>query len=175
MVAEMIVIISQQQFVQITCALIIFTTIFVLARAIVQLFKRRTMEVQDYIIYAAYMLFLVMTICYLIMAPKIYKIADLTNGLIPPWEGVQDDIIFYMRMMLVTTSLFWIALWSVKLSLLALYKKLMIGLPLIYIRLWWAVLSFCLVVGNLLVSRYSFAYKSPVVGRMSSLICYGLS
>jgi hypothetical protein len=140
------VFIPQRRFIQTASAMISLTSTFVIARVYVQYTKRKTMEVHDYFVYTAYILFLVMTTCYLVMIPELYIISDLTSGQIEPWEGLQDRIIFHMRMMLVTTSLFWISLWMVKLSLLALYKKLMIGLPSVYLRAWWAVLGFCIIV-----------------------------
>lgn len=66
-------------------------------------------------------------------------------GALAAWPTLKEDFILYIRLMFVTTTLFWLALWSVKISLLVLYKKLMEGLPAIYIRMWWAVFIFCLV------------------------------
>tara|TARA_R110002003_G_scaffold244_19_gene17581 strand:- start:2015 stop:2689 length:675 start_codon:yes stop_codon:yes gene_type:complete len=142
-------IISERQFVQVAYAMIFLASTFCLARSAIQVWKRKPMEMQDYLIYFAFMCFLAMSICYLVIVPKIYKIGRVTLGLVEPWPTMLNDIIHYIRMMFVTTTLFWIALWSVKLSLLALYKQLMEGLPRIYMRLWWALFAFCLVVSAL--------------------------
>ncbi|KAF2026756.1 hypothetical protein EK21DRAFT_103018 [Setomelanomma holmii] len=138
-------IISEKRFVQIAYAMVILASVFCLARLTIQIWKRKKMEMPDYLIYFAFICFLTMSICYFMIVPKIYKIGRVSLGLIEPWPTMLEDIIHYIRMMFVTTTLFWIALWSVKLSLLALYKKLMEGLPRVYMRLWWALFIFCLV------------------------------
>lgn len=106
------------------------------------------MELQDYLVYTAFTLFLTMSICYLVIIHKIYMIGEVVNGLVDPWPSMKADILTYVRIMFVTTTLFWLSLWSVKLSLLALYRKLLEGLPEVYMRLWWGVFSFCLVVSG---------------------------
>ena len=145
-------IISEQRFVEVSYAMIILASFFVLARVGIQIWKRKSMELQDYLVYFAFVCFLTMSVCYLVIVPKIYKIGRVTLGIIKPWPTMLDDVVVYVRMMFVTTTLFWIALWSIKLSLLVLYKKLMEGLPKMYIRLWWALFIFCLVVSILLDS-----------------------
>ena len=126
--------------------MVVFASLFVLARVGIQVWKRKGMELQDYLIYIAFIFFLTMSICYLVIIHKVYMIGKVTVGLIAPWPTIKTDIIIYVRMMFVTTTLFWFSLWSVKLSLLTLYKKLMDGVPKVYMRLWWAVFLFCLVV-----------------------------
>ncbi|KAF1847783.1 uncharacterized protein K460DRAFT_426592 [Cucurbitaria berberidis CBS 394.84] len=125
--------------------MIVLASIFVFARVGIQAWQRKAMEAQDYLIYFAFIFFVGMTICYLAIIPKIYMIGKVTEGLRAPWETMQADVVLYIRMMFVTSTLFWFSLWSVKLSLLALYRKLMEGLPRVYLRLWWAVFIFCLV------------------------------
>jgi hypothetical protein len=139
-------IISERRFVDTSYAMVIIASVFILVRIGIQLWKRSRMELQDYLIYFAFICFFTMSVCYLVIVPKIYQIGRVTLGVIKPWPTMMDDIVRYVRMMFVTTTLFWIALWSVKLSLLALYKKLMEGLPRVYMRLWWALFIFCLVV-----------------------------
>jgi hypothetical protein len=148
MVATYTELVSERRFVETTSAMVIVASVFLFARTSIQFWKRSRMELQDYLISFAYVCFLVMSICYLIVIPKIYKIGRATLGVIPPWPTMGEDVIVYVRMMFVTTTLFWISLWSVKLSLLALYKKLMQGLPNIYMRLWWALFVFCIVVSD---------------------------
>ncbi|KAH7080992.1 hypothetical protein FB567DRAFT_117299 [Paraphoma chrysanthemicola] len=138
-------IISEPQFIRVVYAMVILATAFSLARLGIQVWKRKWMEMQDYLIYFAFVCFLAMSISYLVIVPQIYKIGRVTLGLIEPWPTLLDEVVNYIRMMFVTTTLFWISLWSVKLSLLSLYKKFMEGLPKIYMRLWWALFVFCLI------------------------------
>ncbi|OAL04822.1 hypothetical protein IQ06DRAFT_313933 [Phaeosphaeriaceae sp. SRC1lsM3a] len=137
--------ISEQRFIWVSALMIILASIFVLARIGIQIWRRKKMYLQDCLVYCAYIFFLTMSICYLIIVPNIYRIGRVTVGRIEPWPAFAEDVIVYVRLMFVTTSLFWLSLWFVKLSLLALYKNLMDGLPMMYIRLWWALFVFCLI------------------------------
>jgi hypothetical protein len=165
MVATYTELVSERRFIETSSAMVIIASVFVFARTGIQLWKRSRMELQDYLMYFAFACFFTMSICYLIVVPKIYKIGRVTLGVIPPWPTMMEDIIVYVRIMFVTTTLFWISLWLVKLSLLALYKKLMEGLPKIYMRLWWALFMFCILVSvirayfslSLLIYKQSFA------------------
>ena len=154
--------VSERQFHEVTYSLVVLASLFTVARAAIQIGNRKAMLVQDYMLYAAYACFLAMSICYLVIIPTIYKIGRVKNGLMAPWNTMAEDVVIYIRIMFFTTVFFWLSLWLVKLSLLALYKKLLTGLPLVYVRLWWAVFIFCLTVSPffcayslLLMSMYS--------------------
>jgi hypothetical protein len=138
--------ITKQQFIQVTCSMLVLGSAFVAARVSMQLWKRKVMELQDYFLYAAYVFFLAMSICFLVMVPRLFAIAEVTAGIIEPYPTMANDVILYFQAMFASTTLFWLTLWSVKLSLLALYKKMMEGLQGIYMRLWWTVFGFCIVV-----------------------------
>lgn len=141
--------VSEKHFHEVTYAMVVLASLFTAGRIGVQIWKRAAMQLQDYLIYTAYLFFLAMSICYLVIVPTIYKIGRVSNGSMPPWPTMATDLVLYIRIMFVTTTLFWLSLWLVKLSLLALYKKLLTGLPIMYIRFWWAVLVFCLIVSCL--------------------------
>ncbi|ORX94634.1 hypothetical protein BCR34DRAFT_629167 [Clohesyomyces aquaticus] len=138
-------IVSERQFKRISYPIIVLASSLIVSRVGIQIWKRKRFELQDSLVYFAFIFFLTMSVCYLIIIPKIYKIGKVSVGLIAPWPTIQDDILVYLRLMFVTNTLFWFSLWSVKLSLLCLYKQLLEGLPRVYMRLWWAVFTFCLV------------------------------
>lgn len=138
--------VSERRFYEVTYSLVVLASLFTVARAAIQIWKKKAIQAQDYLLYSAYACFLAMSICYLVIIPTIYKIGRVTNGLMAPWNTMAEDVVVYIRIMFFTTVFFWLSLWLVKLSLLALYKKLLTGLPLVYVRLWWAVFVFCLIV-----------------------------
>lgn len=138
--------ISESQLSGVVYSMIILASLFVLARSGVQVCMRRKLEAQDFLLYAAFILFLATTICYLVIFSKVFMIARVSVGVLEPGPTFQADMITYVRMMFVTTTLFWISLWLVKLSFLSLYRKLLEGLPIVYMRLWSAVLVFCVIV-----------------------------
>lgn len=68
------------------------------------------------------------------------------SGKAEPWSTMQADVVMLYNSLFVNTLLFWTCLWSAKLSLLVLYRKLMTGLPYVYMRIWWGVVVFCVIV-----------------------------
>ena len=140
--------VSERHFHAVTYAMVVLASLFIVARAGIQVSKRKAMQLQDYLLYIAYLFFIVMAICYLVIIPKVYMIGRVSNGSMTPWATMAADVVMYIRVMFITTMLFWLALWLVKFSLLALYKKLMTGLPTVYVKLWWAVFIFCLIVST---------------------------
>lgn len=131
--------VSERQFYEVTYSLVILASLFTIVRTGIQIWKKKAMQPQDYLLYSAYVCFLAMSISYLSIIPTIYRIGRVNNGLMLPWSTMAEDVVVYIRMMFCTTVFFWLSLWLVKLSLLALYKKLLTGLPVVYVRLWWAV------------------------------------
>jgi hypothetical protein len=147
--------ISERQFNTVTCAMVAIASIFTIARVYIQVWKRRPMQSQDYLLYVAFVFFLIMSICYILMAPKIYMIGQVSKGLVRPPETLTADVVWCTRVIFVSQTSFLLALSLVKLSLLALYRKLIKGLPIMYLRIWWAVLVFCLLVSRSSMSRDS--------------------
>jgi len=150
--------ITETQLSGVFYSMLVLASVFVFARSVVQVYMRRRLEAQDYLLYVAFVLFLTMTISYLVIFPRVFMIARVSVGALEPGPTFQDDMIIYVRMMFVTTTLFWISLWSIKLSFLSLYKKLLEGLPKVYMRLWTAVLAFCVIVSFPVCNFRVFTY-----------------
>ena len=92
----------------------------------------------------AYAFFMATSIGFLANGPLMFRrTAVLAGG--PKLPGWEQDALDTRGLFFFTPIGFWITLWSVKASLLALYKKMMIQRPL-YVQLWWAVVAYCLLV-----------------------------
>ncbi|KAF1962118.1 hypothetical protein CC80DRAFT_531090 [Byssothecium circinans] len=60
-----------------------------------------------------------------------------------PYTTMMDDALFLRNILFANSMMFWFVLWTVKFSLLALYRRLVVGLGAAYVRLWRIVLVFC--------------------------------
>lgn len=65
---------------------------------------------------------------------------------IPPYRTMLEDAALMLRLLTAGQMCFYTLLLSVKLSLLTLYRKLLADTPVIYKRLWWATVGFCILV-----------------------------
>lgn len=137
--------VSQRTYYDVSACMVALPSVLIVAHIALQIWQRKAIEAQDWLLYVAYVFFLAMAICYMVVIPYVYKINRVLAGVIPVYAEVPQDGIFYTRMFFVTLMFFWISLWTVKLSLLFLYKKLMDRLPRVYKKLWLAVVIFCII------------------------------
>lgn len=144
--AHKITYVNEQQFNQVVNAMLALATIFMIARGYIQARRRKPMESQDYLLFTGYILFLAMSVSTLLVSSKIFMIYKVQSHLIPPPITLKADIIWGVRMVNACNVLFLLSLWTVKLSFMALYRKLIRGLPGPYTQLWWMVIIFCLLV-----------------------------
>lgn len=81
---------------------------------------------------------------YLNALPRLKHITLVGTGLKAPYANIRSDLTIILKSFLTIQVLYWGTLWSVKLSLLFMFRKLTTGL-LVYTRIWWAVLAFTIV------------------------------
>ncbi|KAM0631099.1 hypothetical protein D7B24_005479 [Verticillium nonalfalfae] len=112
-------------------------------RLATSLLERRHLAWEDGFLIAAYIVFLVISILYMLAGPTIFRLEDLAAGRIPMYATILEDSLRIQKTFFVTTSGLWISLWLVKGSLLAVYKRLMVNLRLFTI-LWWVTVGICI-------------------------------
>ena len=125
----------------------ITSTVFVV-RAVLQAWRRRAVEAQDILLLIAFLVYLAFSILYIVITPIFFKIQALQAGRLAPWPTMMADIRFASKVMWQSGMEYWTCLWFVKFSLLALYKKLLVGMPKVYLWTWWGTLVFCIVVSK---------------------------
>lgn len=77
---------------------------------------------------------------------------------IPPYPTMMEDAALMLRLITAGQMCFYTLLFSVKMSLLTLYRKLLAGLPSLYQKIWWGIVAFCVLVRN------------PDTGRLFSML-----
>lgn len=137
---------TERHFFATTYAMIALASLCILVRIGIQVSRRKGLQSQDYLIYLAFLFFLTMCISYLHIIPNLDRLYEVGVGAIAPWPNMEADSIRYTRVLFWAPIWFWTSLWLAKLSLLALCKRLMEGLPRSYTRFRLAVLIFCWIV-----------------------------
>jgi hypothetical protein len=140
--------IAQHNLLRVDYAMLSLTSIVFLARIGVQIWRRKNVETQDICLYIAFLAYLAFTILYIVITPIFFKIQALQAEKLAPWPTMMEDIKFASKVMWSSGMEYWTCLWFVKFSLLALYKKLLVGMPRGYVKIWWATLVFCIVVSK---------------------------
>ncbi|EAU31475.1 predicted protein [Aspergillus terreus NIH2624] len=136
-------------------ALIVLTTLIVITRFGTTLSRIKELKAEDYLLAFAYLLFLVLAILYIIIAPTLYKIKAVQLQLIQPYPELPEDSLKLQIFFFFATGSLWLCLWMVKFSLLAMYKRLLNGR--VYFIAWWALLGFCIatLIGSIISSWLS--------------------
>ncbi|KAL6711709.1 hypothetical protein ACN47E_004643 [Coniothyrium glycines] len=137
--------IAQRVLLRTDYAMLALTSTVFIARIAVQFSRRRRFEVQDALLYVAFLAYLAFTILYIVITPIFYNLQALEGGQIAPWPRFAQDLKLASEVMWSSGMCYWTCLWFVKFSLLALYKKLLVGMPKLYVSIWWCTLVFCIV------------------------------
>ncbi|ORY16878.1 hypothetical protein BCR34DRAFT_635246 [Clohesyomyces aquaticus] len=137
--------ITKEQLLSTTYAMVAITSAFAVARVAVRIARPKAMAIEDWLVLLAYVFFLTMSILYIVVTPTMFRLSGVMAGTVPPYATILEDSLFIIRIFFANTMIFWIVLWAVKFSLLALYRRLMVGLNNLYMMLWWGVLGFCVV------------------------------
>jgi hypothetical protein len=138
--------IAENKLLRADYALLAVTSTVFVARIAVQTRRRKQIEWQDGWLYVAFAAYFAMCILYTHITPTFFKLEQLTMGEIQYWDGMQQDMKLTTQVMFTSGVMFWTCLWCVKFSLLALYKKLLVGLTSAWIYTYWSIVGFCVLV-----------------------------
>lgn len=138
--------ITKDELMRTNVAMLILTSLFILSRVILQIVKRRALGLPDFFIYFAFFLFVSMWTCYIAIIPTMFRIFGVLDGATRPYATMMDDAGMLLRHITAAQMLFYTLLFTVKMSLLTLYRKILVGLPVIYDRIWWGTVAFCVLV-----------------------------
>lgn len=141
--------ITKERLVHTNASMLVVTSLFVFSRAALHISKRKTFEPQDFFIYLAYILYVSLWSCYLAAVPPLYRLNPL-NGEIGHYTTTIEDAANALKLILAAQTCYYTLLLSVKLSLLTLYRKLLVGLPYVYNKIWWAIVVLCIAVSSLI-------------------------
>ncbi|KAJ5359998.1 hypothetical protein N7517_009189 [Penicillium concentricum] len=136
-------------------ALIILTSLVIGIRFAGSIRSFKDLKAEDYLLIVAYIFFLELSILYIYISPVILRLAEVGAGKIPPYATISDDGLKLQTVFFVTTSSLWVCLWMIKFSLLAMYKRLLVGKK--YIIAWWVIMGSCVlfIIGCILSSWLS--------------------
>ncbi|KAE8548912.1 hypothetical protein EYB25_009295 [Talaromyces marneffei] len=158
--------VSEDQVLSTAYSTIAIATVFTAARFAVRWTQQqREFQIEDGISIFSWVSFLVMAILYIVVTPFLYRV-DIAVSTGQLYADLLKDSLFVIEIFFANTIIFWIVLWSVKLSLLFLYRRLFVGLP-DQMKWWWAVLIFTIlmfigcVISNLTSCSSMHAWFTP--------------
>ncbi|KAF2125374.1 hypothetical protein P153DRAFT_360362 [Dothidotthia symphoricarpi CBS 119687] len=131
--------------------LMIYTTLVVGARAALRVEQKTKIQWDDGWLILAWVFFMTVSGVYVGKTDLMFRMLALQEGRLKPYPGLTQDALAIQVMFFFTSPGLWLTLWSVKFSLLAFYKRMMINVPL-YIKLWWAVLVYSILTCKLIPS-----------------------
>ncbi|KAK7949221.1 uncharacterized protein PG986_010107 [Apiospora aurea] len=139
---------SPQAFLGASIALMSTVSLIATARTVMMLQKGTRLHWDDLWLALGYGLFMIFAGLYAANTQLLFRLQDAIEGRPHPNASVEEDSWSMQKILVFSSSGLWFTLWSAKFSLLALYKRLMVQLPA-YVRVWWFVVVFSLLVGAL--------------------------
>lgn len=133
------------------------TSCVVLARAGLSFIRPKKLAASDYLVFFAFACYASMCAIYISLSPYMQRLYDVVNGRIPPYPEMEYENIKMTKMVFAAPCMFWMTLWSIKFSLLFLYRRLLVGLPSFYTIIWWSIVGVCLVTH---AGNYVFYFRS---------------
>lgn len=128
--------------------LMVATTLVSVARAVLRAENRTSVRWHDGWLFVGYLLFMTISEVYVTKAGIMFRLVAVQEGRLAPYPGLGEDALEVKKLFSFTSPGLWFTLWSIKFALLAFYKKMMVDVWL-YIKLWWIVLVYCVLVSKL--------------------------
>jgi hypothetical protein len=125
-------------------ALIISTAtaaLFVAARTSARWHKVKTFETEDFFSWFGLACFVTMCSLYLTVLDPLYTSQAVEAGTAPAPADLLDQVRFLLTRFYAIQLLFWLTIWSVKFSLLWMFRRLVVGLPK-YKGIWFGIVIF---------------------------------
>ncbi|PGH12915.1 hypothetical protein AJ80_06520 [Polytolypa hystricis UAMH7299] len=135
-----IVVIAEGKLRIVVVVLLVFASLVFFAAAGIRAKFKRLYDVECIFMLAALVFYLAYEILLLVDLPYVYRITYVSSGQLDPYPTLIDEIRLYAALILSANFLLWTLLWSVKLSLLFFYRRLMVSLPR---ELFWWKLVLC--------------------------------
>jgi hypothetical protein len=147
-----------------------------IARIVLYVTGPKRLGAEDYCVFLAYAFFVSQCALYITIAPLSDRDMAVQEGRAPYYPALIDEGFLLGRLYFPALIIFWIILWLVKFGLLLLYRKLLVGLPRIYNRIWWSIVVFCAIVSFCtalsVLLRTLTSYEQTQIG---NYVCYFLS
>lgn len=147
-------------------ALIVLTSLVVGTRFVGSIRSFKDIKAEDYLLVVGYLFFLTLSILYIYIAPAIFRLAAVRDGTLALYPTYKEDARQLQIVFFVTTSSLWLCLWMIKFSLLAMYKRLLVGKK--YRIAWWVILGGCVVVRMALANSVHISLVNRYTSSLSS-------
>lgn len=116
------------------------------ARIVLQVQKAKWPTVSDYCVFLGFAFHIAMCGMYIAVVPLMKRVYFVLDGKGPPYPGFDAERIKMAKLFFAAISMFFTVLWSIKFSLLFLYRRLLTGVNKFYTMIWWAILVVCIAV-----------------------------
>jgi hypothetical protein len=129
-------------------ALIVISALAVFARFYMQWARRDQFRREDIIVLFAFVVLVCLDAIYIYVTPIVYRVANVGDDTFREYPGFEDDAVTQLKVTFASAILFPTVLWSVKLSLMSLSRRVIRKQPDLVRRCWWLLLVFVVLVSH---------------------------
>ncbi|WEW61921.1 hypothetical protein PRK78_007421 [Emydomyces testavorans] len=142
--AQYAIVIAKPHLFAVVIVLLVVAIILYASAAVIRWKYNRLKEREFAFMLGGFLFYIAYEAILLRAIPVAYRLSYVQDGLAPVYPTIFQDALAYIKLMSTLSVLFWCLLWGVKLSLLMLYRRLMIGLPL-QLRAWMVVFVYTII------------------------------
>jgi hypothetical protein len=135
-------------------ALIVISTLAVLARFYMQWVRRDQFRREDLIVLFASVVLLSLGAIYIYVTPIVYRVANVSDDTFREYPGFLQDAVTQLKVTFASAILFPTVLWAAKLSLMSISYRV-IQRQRAVIRCWWVLFVFVVLVSQIILSHMS--------------------
>ena len=139
---------SQKTVLTVAYGAIAVVSVVMIARTVLYFMKPKKLRAGDYLVFLSYAFFISQCTLYIIIAPLSDRVTAVQEGKAPYYPELIAEGFLLGRLYFPALIIFWVILWLVKFGLLLFYRKLMLGLPGVYDKIWWSIVTFCAIVSH---------------------------
>ncbi|KAF2844787.1 hypothetical protein T440DRAFT_547000 [Plenodomus tracheiphilus IPT5] len=133
------------------------TSSVIVVRVVLNILRPRKITASDCFVGCAFAFYVTMCALYVSVSPHMQRVYAVKNGTAVSYKGLEQDRITMAKMVFASFCMFWTILWSIKFSLLLLYRRLLVGIPRRYTVIWWGIAIICPLTH---VGNYTFYFRS---------------
>jgi hypothetical protein len=148
-------------------------SVVMIARIVLLVMCPKTLGAQDYCVFLAYAFLVSQCALYIAIASLSDRVTAVQEGRAPYYPELISEGFLLGRLYFPALIIFWIILWLVKFGLLLLYRKLLVGLPSVYNKIWWSIVVFCAIVSHCTaMAPLLHALTSYTQTQVGNFVCY---
>lgn len=142
------------------------------ARIVLQFQRAKWPTLSDSFVFLGFAFHIAMCGVYVVAVPLMKRVYLVLDDKGPAYPGFDNERIAMAKIFFAAPAMFFMILWSIKFSLLFLYRRLLTGVNKYYTLIWWVILVLCVLVSIINPMTFFCAGNLPTQTHIVNYVLY---